>query len=128
MALPVQGRLLLFFINRYYNKRKARLQEVAKRSNRLDITNRIEQLTEKRNNKVKDYLRMLIDMIRYKAELAGIRISIVKESYTSGTSYLDGEIPDKASYNISIRRTSLFLNIINCGRWRKVRGTFRGRA
>ena len=43
-------------INRYYNKRKARLQEVAKRSNRLDITNRIEQLTEKRNNKVKDYL------------------------------------------------------------------------
>ena len=136
-------------INRYYNKRKARLQEVAKRSNRLDITNRIEQLTEKRNNKVKDYLhktsrkvieiaqrrgvshivignnrgwkqkvdlgkrtnqtfvsipyRMLIDMICYKAELAGIRVSIVKESYTSGTSYLDGEIPDKASYNISRR-------------------------
>ena len=136
-------------INRYYNKRKARLQEVAKRSNRLDITNRIEQLTEKRNNKVKDYLhktsrkvieiaqrrgvshivignnrgwkqkvdlgkrtnqtfvsipyRMLIDMIGYKAELAGIRVSIVKESYTSGTSYLDGEIPDKASYNISRR-------------------------
>ena len=136
-------------INRYYNKRKARLQEVAKRSNRRDITNRIEQLTEKRNNKVKDYLhktsrkvieiaqrrgvshivignnrgwkqkvdlgkrtnqtfvsipyRMLIDMICYKAELAGIRVSIVKESYTSGTSYLDGEIPDKASYNISRR-------------------------
>ena len=136
-------------INRYYNKRKARLQEVAKRGNRLDITNRIEQLTEKRNNKVKDYLhktsrkvieiaqrrgvshivignnrgwkqkvdlgkrtnqtfvsipyRMLIDMICYKAELAGIRVSIVKESYTSGTSYLDGEIPDKAFYNISRR-------------------------
>ena len=39
-------------INRYYNKRKARLQEVAKRSNRLDITNRMERLTVKRNNKV----------------------------------------------------------------------------
>ncbi len=136
-------------VNRYYNKRKARLQEVAKKSNRLDITNRMERLTEKRNNKVRDYLhktsrkiieiaqrsgvshivignnrgwkqkvdlgkrtnqtfvsipyRMLIDMICYKAELAGIRVSIVKESYTSGASYLDGEIPDKESYNISRR-------------------------
>ena len=136
-------------INRYYNKRKAHLQEVAKRSNRLDITDRIKRLTKKRNNKVRDYLhktsrkvieiaqrsgvshivignnrgwkqkvdlgkrtnqtfvsipyRMLIDMICYKAELAGIRVSIVKESYTSGTSYLDGEIPEKESYDISRR-------------------------
>ncbi len=43
-------------INRYYNKRRARLQEVAKKSNRLDITNRMERLTEKRNHKIKDYL------------------------------------------------------------------------
>ena len=136
-------------INRYYNKRKALLQEVAKKSNRLDITNRMERLTEKRNNKVKDYLhkasrkvveiaktngvshivignnkgwkqkvelgkrtnqtfvsipyRMLIDMIRYKAQLAGIMVSVVKESYTSGTSYLDGETPEKSSYDISRR-------------------------
>jgi putative transposase len=136
-------------INRYYNKRKACMQEVAKRSNRQDITNRMERLTAKRNNKVKDYLhkasrriieiaktngvshivignnrrwkqkvelgkrinqtfvsipyRMLIDMICYKAEMVGIRVSVVKESYTSGTSYLDGEMPDKASYNISRR-------------------------
>ena len=136
-------------INRYYNKRRARLQEVAKKSNRLDITNRMERLTEKRNHKIKDYLhktsrkvieiaktngvghivignnrgwkqkvelgkktnqtfvsipyRMLIDMICYKAQLAGIRVSIVKESYTSGTSYLDGENPEKSSYNIGRR-------------------------
>ena len=136
-------------INRYYNKRKAKLQGVAKKNNRLDITNRIERITEKRNHKVKDYLhkasrrviflaqasnvnhiiignnkgwkqnvelgnrtnqtfvsipyRMLIDMICYKAQLAGIRVSIVKESYTSGTSYLDGETPDKAFYDISRR-------------------------
>ena len=43
-------------VNRYFNKRKALLQEVAKKSNRLDITNRMERLTEKHNNKVKDYL------------------------------------------------------------------------
>ena len=136
-------------INRYYNKRKGLLQEIAKRSNRLDITNRMERLTEKRNNKVKDYLhqasrkiielaktsnvnhicignnrgwkqkvelgkrtnqtfvsipyRMLIDMIRYKAELIGIKVSVVKESYTSGTSYLDGEIPEKNFYDATRR-------------------------
>ena len=136
-------------INRYYNKRKAHLQEVAKRSNRLDITDRIKRLTKKRNNKVKDYLhktsrkvieiaqrsgvshivignnrgwkqkvelgkrtnqtfvsipyRMLIDMICYKAQLEGIRVSVVRESYTSGTSYLDGEKPEKILYDATRR-------------------------
>lgn len=132
-------------VNRYYNKRKAYLQETAKKSNNLYITSRIERLTSKRNKKVKDYLhkasrmvishaqkarvghiiignnrgwkqkvdlgkrtnqtfvsipyRMLIDMICYKAELVGIKVSIVNESYTSGTSYLDGENPDAESYD-----------------------------
>jgi putative transposase len=136
-------------INRYYNKKKAYLQAIAKKSNRLDITNRMERLTERRNNKVKDYLhkasrkvitlakkcsvnhiiignnkgwkqnaelgkrtnqtfvsipfRMLIDMICYKAQLSGIKVSVVKESYTSGTSYLDDEIPDKDFYDSSRR-------------------------
>jgi len=136
-------------INRYYNKRKALLQEIAKKSNCLDNTNRMKRLTEKRNNKVKDYLhktsrkiveiakindvghiiignnrgwkqnvdlgkrtnqtfvsipyRMLIDMICYKAQVAGIRVSVVKESYTSGTSYLDGELPEKMFYDAARR-------------------------
>ena len=136
-------------INRYYNKRKAILQEIAKKSNHLDITNRMERLTTKRNNKVKDYLhkasrkiiefanandishicignnrgwkqkvelgkrtnqtfvsipyRMLIDMICYKAQLEGIRVSVVRESYTSGTSYLDGERPEKIFYDATRR-------------------------
>jgi putative transposase len=136
-------------INRYCNKKKAYLQAIAKKSNRLDITNRMERLTERRNNKVKDYLhkasrkvitlakkcsvnhiiignnkgwkqnaelgkrtnqtfvsipfRMLIGMICYKAQLSGIKVSVVKESYTSGTSYLDDEIPDKDFYDSSRR-------------------------
>ncbi|MCR5652145.1 MAG: transposase [Lachnospiraceae bacterium] len=148
MPVIINGRPLKS-INRYYNKRKAILQETAKKVNRLDITNRMKRLTEKRNNKVKDYLhkasrrvialaqasgvnhivignnkgwkqkvklgkrtnqtfvaipyRMLIDMICYKAQLAGIRVSVVKENYTSGTSYLDGETPEKGFYNISRR-------------------------
>jgi putative transposase len=43
--------------------------------------------------------KKLIDMICYKAELAGIQTRIVEEHYTSGTSYLDGEYPDRESYN-----------------------------
>ena len=136
-------------INRYYNKRKAFLQEKAKKSNRLDATNRINRLTQKRNDKVKDYLhkasrivitaaqtcgvghividnnkgwkqnvelgkrtnqtfvsipyKTLIDMICYKAALAGISVIVVNESYTSGTSYLDGEFPEKTFYDNSRR-------------------------
>ncbi len=132
-------------MNRYYNKKKAALQEIAKKSNHLDTTARLERLTEKRNRKVKDYLhkasakvitlakekgvghivignnrgwkqkvdlgkrtnqtfvaipyKMLIDMICYKAELSGIKVSIVKETYTSGTSYLDRESPDASHYD-----------------------------
>jgi putative transposase len=136
-------------INRYYNKRKAFLQEKAKMSNRLDATNRINRLAQKRNDKVKDYLhkasrkvitaaqtcgvghivignnkgwkqnvelgkrtnqtfvsipyKTLIDMICYKAALAGISVIVVNESYTSGTSYLDGEFPEKTFYDNSRR-------------------------
>ena len=148
MPVIINGRPLKS-VNQYYNKRKAILQETAKKSNRLDITGRMKRLTEKRNNKVKDYLhkasrrvislakasgvnhivignnkgwkqkvelgkrtnqtfvsipyRMLIDMICYKAKLLGSSVSVVRESYTSETGYLDGETPEKAFYDISRR-------------------------
>ena len=47
--------------------------------------------------------RMLIDMICYKAQPEGIRVSVVRESYTSGTSYLDGEKPEKILYDATRR-------------------------
>ena len=49
--------------------------------------------------------KTLIDMICYKARLAGIDVRVVNESYTSGTSYLDGEKPDKQCYD-NARRIS----------------------
>ncbi len=53
--------------------------------------------------------KMLVDMISYKARLVGIEVRIVSESYTSGTSYLDGEIPNVAYYNKKRRiRRGLF--------------------
>ena len=41
----------------------------------------------------------LIEKICYKATLHGIRVIITEESYTSGTSFLDGESPTKDMYN-----------------------------
>lgn len=43
-------------INYYYNKNIAHYNEVAKRINNLDWTNRQQNLTDKRNAKIKDYI------------------------------------------------------------------------
>ena len=50
-------------------------------------------------------------MIKYKAELAGITFIQVNESYTSGTSFLDNELPTKEFYNKERRKyRGLFLS------------------
>ena len=46
---------------------------------------------------------ILIEMIQYKAALEGITVKTTEESYTSGTSYLDGEYPDRKHYDKSRR-------------------------
>ena len=38
-------------------------------------------------------------MLKYKADLAGIELVVVEEKYTSGTSYVDNELPTKENYN-----------------------------
>lgn len=70
---------------------------------------------QKINCKLKNFVQVplfrLISMIKYKAELAGITFIQVNESYTSGTSFLDNELPTKAFYNKSRRRfRGLFLS------------------
>lgn len=40
-----------------------------------------------------------INQIKYKAKQKGIEVVLVEESYTSGTSYLDNELPIKENYN-----------------------------
>ena len=53
----------------------------------------------------------LVHMISYKAELLGINVVEVEESYTSGTSYLDQELPIKENYNKKRRKyRGLFLS------------------
>ena len=70
---------------------------------------------QKINNKLKNFVQVplfrLIEMIKYKAELAGITFMQVNESYTSGTSFLDNELPTKEFYDKSRRQyRGLFLS------------------
>lgn len=48
------------------------------------------------------YIR-LIQMLEYKAQEIGVTVIITEESYTSGTSFVDNEIPVKENYNKSRR-------------------------
>ena len=132
-------------VNQYYNKQKAYYQRIAKQMNGKNYTNRLHELTRKRNFKIEDMLhkvsrfivnialendirtivignnknwkqsislgkktnqsfvtiphQKLIEQIVYKAQLQGIRVICTEESYTSGTSFLDGEPPVKEFYD-----------------------------
>ena len=44
-----------------------------------------------------------VNYIKYKANLKGIEVILTEESYTSGTSFLDNELPIKENYNKSRR-------------------------
>ena len=46
----------------------------------------------------------LIQQIQYKSEEFGIKVILTEESYTSGTSFLDNELPTKENYNKSRRK------------------------
>ena len=63
---------------------------------------------QKINNKLKNFVQVplfrLIEMIQYKAKLAGIEFIQVNESYTSGTSFLDNELPTKEYYDNNRRK------------------------
>ena len=70
---------------------------------------------QKIGNKFKNFVQVplfrLIEMIKYKAESVGITFIQVNESYTSGTSFLDNELPTKEYYDKSRRKyRGLFLS------------------
>ena len=53
----------------------------------------------------------LIQMIKYKAEMYGMKVIEMNESYTSGTSFLDKELPNKNNYNKNRRmKRGLFVS------------------
>jgi len=132
-------------INQYYNKKKSEIQADLKVRHKMDWSNKLQRLTDKRNNKVNYFIHnasrkiidwclfygidtivvgkndnwkqeskmskkvnqnfvqiphaLFIDKLTYKAENRGIKVICTEESYTSGTSFLDGESPVKSNYN-----------------------------
>lgn len=58
---------------------------------------------QKQKSKLKHFTQLptfrLIQMLSYKAEESGIKIIEINEAYTSGTSFLDYEYPNKDNYN-----------------------------
>lgn len=139
----------LKFINQYYNKLIAHYGSISTQHNHKHQTKRMNRITEKRNNKISDYMhksshfvidyaiqhnvsvivvgynqewkqncdmgksanqnftqipfKQFLDKLQYKAEEAGLKVILVEESYTSGTSFLDNEAPVKDFYNKSRR-------------------------
>ena len=74
------------------------------------IENKIDTLVVGKNNtwkQDKKYMQnfvdipyeMLLGQLQYKCENAGIKYIETEESYTSGTSFLDNELPTKENYN-----------------------------
>lgn len=47
---------------------------------------------------------VFIQKVQYKAEEFGIKVIVTEESYTSGTSFLDNELPVKENYNKNRRK------------------------
>lgn len=136
-------------INQFYNKRRAELQSELKRRNNKDWSEKLDLITQKRFNRIKNYMHnassyvikwcvknqidtlvvghndewkqgtslgnktnqnfvaipydILIKQLAYKCENVGIRFIETEESYTSGTSFLDGELPYKENYDKSRR-------------------------
>ena len=147
--IAIKGKVIKSY-NQYYNKQKAKLQSELMLVNKKHWGKRLQQLTDKRNNKVKDWMHkaskftveyclrnnidtlvcglnkewkqdsnmskttnqkfvcipydMFINQLAYKCQNVGIRFITNNESYTSGTSFLDNEIPCKENYDKSRRK------------------------
>ena len=136
--------------NQYWNKQMAKYKSISKTTNKLDWTNRLCRMTDKRNNKMDYFMHCaskfvvdsclesnigtivigknkewkqesnmrktvnqhfvqlpyesFINKLKYKCEDYGIDLIETEESYTSGTSFLDNELPTKENYDKSRRK------------------------
>lgn len=132
-------------INQFYNKRRSYILTELNHRNKQVWSNKLDIITQKRFNRVKNYMHnassyvikwcvenqidtvivghnvewkqktkmgkvnnqkflyipydMLIQQLKYKCENNGINFIETEESYTSGTSFLDGELPCKENYD-----------------------------
>lgn len=110
-------------INSLHDKRNAKINDYMHKASRIIVDwcvyNQIDTLVLGHNkgwkqeanigkvnnqNFVQIPFNSLIDKLRYKCEDAGIEFIEIEESYTSGTSFLDSELPNKEFYNKKRRK------------------------
>lgn len=91
------------YINNYFHKVSREIINIAiKHSVKTIVIGDISLIKQEMNyNKsfVQLPLQRLVNLIQYKAKLAGMEVKLIKESYTSGCSSLDIEPINKAHYN-----------------------------
>jgi len=109
-------------IRRFTKKRNRKIDDYLHKASRIIVNRCAEQCIStivigknknwKQNSKLskrvnQNFVQLpfarLIQMIEYKAKEHGIAVVLTEESYTSGTSFLDGEAPTKENYNKSRR-------------------------
>ena len=89
-------------INRYYNKKKAKLQKRIKKCQNRNKSKRLQKLTEKRNRKVKDYFHKTSRCIVN--QLVSNRINTLIIGYNKGW---------KQEVNIGRRNNQKFVEILS---------------
>jgi len=106
------------YINTYLHKVSKMVIDYAKENSISTIViGNIEGIKQNMNynkNFVQIPLQELVEKIQYKAELNNIKVEFIKETYTSGVSFLDNEDIIKENYNKN-RRISRGLFISNKG-------------
>lgn len=75
---------------------------------------------QKQNSRLKNFVQipynLFIQKLTYKCQEVGIKLILTEESYTSGTSFLDNELPTEENYNI-VRRIKRGLFKSNDGKF-----------
>ena len=104
------------FINSYFHKlSKKKIINLPIEANisKLVIGHNVNQ---KQNNNLKNFVSLpifrLITLLKYKGEKSGIEVLAINESYTSGTSFVYHELPNKKNYNEERRATEKLSPII----------------
>jgi len=121
-TMTTQGKYSSARLTRMTDKRNRRIEDYMHKASRLVVDECVRQnistivigknkdwkqkskLSRKTNQHFAQLpLAKLIDKITYKAKEYGIAVILHEESYTSGTSFLDNELPKKANYDKSRR-------------------------
>lgn len=96
-----------------YNKRNNQIDDYMHKISKSIIDQLLENnistlvvghnVNQKQKSKLKNFVALpifrLIQLLKYKCELNGIKLVEINEAYTSGTSFIDNEYPNKINYN-----------------------------